>query len=106
MLSMFLMSFLGSTLIVIPGLGSLGLVLRSSEDGDAQLGGDTGGLEAPVDLGVRLRKAEGPDELGECIDEARDVFNDDDNDDGDTLEYGANRCCFNLSANIDEATPL
>ena len=86
MLSMFLISFLGSTLIVIPGLGSLGLVLRSSEDGDAQLGGETGGLEAPVDLGVRLRKADGPEEFGECIDDARDVFSDDDNDDGDTLE--------------------
>ena len=85
MLSMFLMSFLGSSLIA-GGLGTFGDVLMSKEPGEAQLGGETGGEEAPVDLGVRLLKADGPDELGECIDEARDVFNDEESEDGDTLE--------------------
>jgi len=85
MLSMFLMSFLGSILIA-GGLGTFGEVLMSKEPGEAQLGGETGGEEAPVDLGVRLRKADGPEELGECIDEAKDVFNEEDIEDGDTLE--------------------
>ena len=52
-----------------------------------QLGGDTGGLEAPVDLGVMLLKAEGPDtELGECIDDVREVLREEEAEDGDTRE--------------------
>ena len=84
MLSIFLMSFLGSCLMT--GLVSLGDVLRSRLLGEAQLGGDTGGLEAPLDLGVMLLKAEGTEELGECIDEAREVFKEDDSEEGETLE--------------------
>ena len=42
---------------------SLGLELRSREEGEAQLGGETGGEEAAplLLLGVRLLKAEGPE---------------------------------------------
>ena len=78
MLSMFLMSFLGSALGSI--LGSVlisGLVLRSREawEGEAQLGGDTGGEPAEVtDFGVRDLKAEGPEEeVGEVIEVLREA---------------------------------
>ena len=77
MLSMFLMSFLGSVFMTGPGLGSLGLVLRSSEvwEGEAQLGGDTGGELAEVtDFGVRDLKAEGPEEeVGDVIEVLRET---------------------------------
>ena len=102
MLSMFLMSFLGSALGST--LGSVlitvsGLVLRSREvlEGEAQLGGDTGGEQAEVtDFGVRDLKAEGPEEeVGEVIEVLREA--------GD-LEYGENLCCLSLSASMELAT--
>ena len=68
------------------GLESLGLVLRSRDNGEVQLGGETGGLEAPLDLGVMLLKADGPLELGECIDEASEVLRDDESEEGETRE--------------------
>lgn len=45
------------------GEESLGLELRSREEGEAQEGGETGGGEAAplLLLGVRLLKAEGPE---------------------------------------------
>ena len=83
MLSMFLMSFLGSTLMLM----LVGEELRSKEAGEVQLGGDTGGLEAPVDLGVMLLNAEGPEtELGECIEDVREVLREEEAEEGDTLE--------------------
>ena len=94
MLSMFLMSFLGSVLMTGPGL-----VLRSREvwEGEAQLGGDTGGEQAEVtDFGVKDLKAEGPEEeVGEVIEVLREA--------GD-LEYGENLCCLSLSASMELAT--
>ena len=51
-------------LLMPGGEVSLGLLLRSreEEEGEAQLGGETGGGEAPLLLlGVRLLKAEAPD---------------------------------------------
>ena len=75
MLSMFLMSFLDSVLMTGPGLGlgSCGLVLSEVWEGEAQLGGETGGEEAEVtDLGVRDLKAE-PEELGEVIEVLREA---------------------------------
>ena len=88
---MFLMSDLAG------GEESLGLQLRSREEGEAQLGGETGGGEAAplLLLGVRLLKAEGPEGEMEAGWAA-----------GDTREYGANLCCFSLSARTELATPL
>ena len=77
---------------------SLGLLLKSreEEEGEAQLGGETGGGEAPLLLlGVRLLKAEAPE--GE-MEEGRA--------EGELLEYGANLCCFSLSARTELATPV
>lgn len=66
---MFLISFLG-------GDGSSGFGLRSKEaGGEAEIGGEAGGDEGGFDLGVRDLKAEGP--VGECMEDAMDVFKDD-----------------------------
>ena len=88
---MFLMSDLAG------GEESLGLELRSREEGEAQLGGETGGEEAAplLLLGVRLLKAEGPEGEMEAGWAA-----------GDTREYGENLCCFSLSARTELATEL
>ena len=88
---MFLMSDLAG------GDESLGLELRSREEGEAQLGGETGGEEAAplLLLGVRLLKAEGPEGEMEAGWAA-----------GDTREYGENLCCFSLSARTELATEL
>ena len=95
MLSMFLMSFLGSVLMTGPGL-----VLRSREvwEGEAQLGGDTGGELAEVtDFGVRDLKAEGPEEeVGDVIEVLSEVEG--------GREYGENLCCLSLSASMELAT--
>ena len=77
---------------------SLGLLLRSreEEEGEAQLGGETGGGDTPLLLlGVRLLKAEAPE--GE-IEEERE--------EGEALEYGENLCCLSLSARTELATPV
>ena len=99
MLSMFLMSFLDSVLMTGPGLGlgSCGLVLSEVWEGEAQLGGETGGEEAAplLLLGVRLLKAEGPEGEMEAGWAA-----------GDTREYGENLCCLSLSARTELATPV
>ena len=96
MLSMFLMSFLGSSLTA--GVGEVaGEAVVEVGEGECWLGGDTGGLD--TDLGVRERKAEGPEEeLGECIEELRE-------EEGEMREYGANLCCLSRSASMELATP-
>ena len=98
MLSMFLMSFLDSVLMTGPGLGlgSCGLVLSEVWEGEAQLGGETGGEEAEVtDFGVRDLKAE-PEELGEVIEVLREAG-------PGAREYGEKRCCLSLSASMELA---
>lgn len=68
------------------GISSFGLESRDA-DGDVDIGGEAGGDDAGLDLGVKERKADGP--FGECIEDAKDVFKEEeDGKDGETREYG------------------
>ena len=82
MFSMFLMSFLGGDGSKVSGLG-----LRSKAEGGGEVewGGEAGGEEGGLDLGVKDLKADGLS-LGECMEEEMEVLREDEGKEGDWRE--------------------